>query len=113
MRPPQWDQRFLSQDGTKQRSLALTLRVGECMTGAGGDGGPRGIFLLILKIHRIMINGWEICWLQSTCTSKHVPQSAMSYQEEKMITEQTLTYDKRLMDSSIRQTPDKDMSETN
>lgn len=26
-----------------------TFRLGECMTGAGGEGGPRGIFLLILK----------------------------------------------------------------
>lgn len=25
-----------------------TFLLGECMTGAGGDGGPRGIFLLIL-----------------------------------------------------------------
>lgn len=27
----------------------ITFRLGECMTGAGGEGGPRGIFLLILK----------------------------------------------------------------
>ena len=29
-------------------SRAVTLRVGECRTGAGGDGGPLGIFLLVL-----------------------------------------------------------------
>ena len=27
----------------------VTFLVGECITGAGGDGGGRGIFLLILK----------------------------------------------------------------
>lgn len=26
-----------------------TFLLGECITGAGGDGGPRGIFLLILN----------------------------------------------------------------
>lgn len=26
-----------------------TFLLGECITGAGGEGGPRGIFLLILK----------------------------------------------------------------
>lgn len=31
-------------------SFTVTLRVGECITGAGGEGGPLGIFLLILKI---------------------------------------------------------------
>lgn len=30
-------------------SLTVTFLVGECSTGAGGDGGPLGIFLLILK----------------------------------------------------------------
>ena len=30
-------------------SFTLTLRVGECITGAGGEGGPRGIFLFILR----------------------------------------------------------------
>lgn len=30
-------------------SLTETLRVGECITGAGGNGGPRGIFLFILN----------------------------------------------------------------
>lgn len=30
-------------------SFTVTFLVGECMTGAGGDGGPRGIFLLILQ----------------------------------------------------------------
>jgi hypothetical protein len=29
--------------------IQLTFLVGECITGAGGEGGPRGIFLLILK----------------------------------------------------------------
>lgn len=29
-------------------SFTVTFLVGECITGAGGDGGPRGIFLLIL-----------------------------------------------------------------
>lgn len=33
----------------KSRMLVfLTFLLGECITGAGGDGGPRGIFLLIL-----------------------------------------------------------------
>ena len=27
----------------------LTFLLGECMTGAGGDGGPRGIFLFTLS----------------------------------------------------------------
>lgn len=26
-----------------------TFLLGECITGAGGEGGPRGIFLLILN----------------------------------------------------------------
>lgn len=30
-------------------STNCTFLLGECMTGAGGEGGPRGIFLLILK----------------------------------------------------------------
>ena len=30
-------------------SLTVTLRLGECMTGAGGDGGPFGIFLFVLQ----------------------------------------------------------------
>lgn len=30
------------------RNQTPTFLLGECMTGAGGDGGPRGIFLLIL-----------------------------------------------------------------
>ena len=29
-------------------SLAVVLRGGECKTGAGGDGGARGILLFIL-----------------------------------------------------------------
>ena len=29
-------------------SLTVTLRVGEWSTGAGGDGGPLGIFLFTL-----------------------------------------------------------------
>jgi hypothetical protein len=29
--------------------LGRTFLVGECNTGAGGEGGPRGIFVLILK----------------------------------------------------------------
>ena len=28
-------------------SFWVSFLVGECMTGAGGDGGPRGIFLLV------------------------------------------------------------------
>lgn len=31
-------------------SFTVTLRVGLCNTGAGGDGGPRGIFLLIRNL---------------------------------------------------------------
>jgi len=27
----------------------MTFRVGECITGAGGEGGARGIFWFILK----------------------------------------------------------------
>ena len=27
---------------------ALTFLLGECITGAGGEGGPRGIFLFVL-----------------------------------------------------------------
>lgn len=30
--------------------LIVTLRVGECITGAGGEGGPRGVFGLILNL---------------------------------------------------------------
>lgn len=37
-------------------SLTVTLRVGECITGAGGEGGPLGIFLLILKKKNISIS---------------------------------------------------------
>jgi len=29
-------------------SFAVTFLVGECNTGAGGEGGPRGILVLIL-----------------------------------------------------------------
>jgi len=29
--------------------VKLTFLLGECRTGAGGDGGPLGIFLLILE----------------------------------------------------------------
>ena len=32
-----------------QTRAKITFRLGECITGAGGEGGPRGIFLLILK----------------------------------------------------------------
>lgn len=35
------------QLSTEKKLLAFL--VGECRTGAGGEGGPRGIFLLILK----------------------------------------------------------------
>ena len=31
-------------------SSAVTLRGGEWSTGAGGDGGPRGIFLFVLNL---------------------------------------------------------------
>ena len=31
-------------------SFTVTFRVGECMTGAGGDGGPLGTFELILNL---------------------------------------------------------------
>lgn len=46
-------------------SANCTFLLGECMTGAGGDGGPRGIFLLILKhnytheISSVFSSGWE------------------------------------------------------
>lgn len=33
----------------RSRNGLLTFLVGECITGAGGDGGPLGIFLLILN----------------------------------------------------------------
>jgi hypothetical protein len=29
------------------RSSAVTLRGGECITGTGGEGGPRGTFLFL------------------------------------------------------------------
>ena len=32
------------------RFRRITFRFGECMTGAGGEGGPRGIFLLVLNL---------------------------------------------------------------
>lgn len=31
-------------------SFTVVFLVGECITGAGGDGGPRGIFLLVLNL---------------------------------------------------------------
>ena len=31
-------------------SLTDTLRVGECNTGAGGEGGPWGIFVFVLNL---------------------------------------------------------------
>ena len=31
-------------------SFTVTFLVGECMTGAGGDGGPLGTFELILNL---------------------------------------------------------------
>ena len=31
-------------------SFTIVFLVGECITGAGGDGGPRGIFLLVLNL---------------------------------------------------------------
>jgi len=31
-------------------SFTVTLRLGECITGAGGDGGPLGIFLFVLQL---------------------------------------------------------------
>lgn len=34
-------------------SFTVTFLVGECITGAGGEGGPLGIFLLILMIINI------------------------------------------------------------
>jgi len=34
-------------------SFTVTLRLGECITGAGGDGGPLGIFLFVLQNHSI------------------------------------------------------------
>lgn len=33
----------------KPKGKNVTFLLGECMTGAGGEGGPRGIFLFILK----------------------------------------------------------------
>ena len=31
-------------------SFCVSFLVGECITGAGGDGGPLGIFLLVLNL---------------------------------------------------------------
>ena len=33
--------------------------MGECITGAGGDGGPLGIFLFVLKL---MMKSSEFCF---------------------------------------------------
>ena len=33
-----------------------TFLVGECITGAGGEGGPRGTFLLILKYDKELVS---------------------------------------------------------
>lgn len=38
-------------------SFTVTFLVGECITGAGGDGGPLGIFLLILQFDRTELLG--------------------------------------------------------
>lgn len=50
-------QLFFVTDHTmhKEANIPLTFLVGECITGAGGEGGPLGIFLLILK-HLTTIN---------------------------------------------------------
>lgn len=38
----------------KLSSIELqTFLLGECMTGAGGDGGPLGIFLFVLKTKKL------------------------------------------------------------
>lgn len=41
-------------------SFTLTFRLGECMTGAGGEGGPRGIFLFVLgggrRLDRVLMS---------------------------------------------------------
>lgn len=37
-----------------------TFLVGECNTGAGGEGGPLGIFLLILKKKKIQIYQYDL-----------------------------------------------------
>ena len=31
-----------------QKNMFQTFLLGECMTGAGGEGGPLGIFLFVL-----------------------------------------------------------------
>ena len=33
----------------KASIVMVTFLVGECSTGAGGEGGPRGILVLVLK----------------------------------------------------------------
>lgn len=37
-----------------------TFLLGECITGAGGEGGPRGIFLLILNNEENNYNQYAI-----------------------------------------------------
>lgn len=44
----------------KPEGKNVTFLLGECMTGAGGEGGPRGIFLLILK-HSYSITFLHLC----------------------------------------------------
>ena len=58
-------------------SLTVTFLLGECMTGAGGEGGPRGIFLLVLRNKlcnesnlRILRHGWH---LQARTGTGHQP----------------------------------------
>lgn len=36
--------------------LVHTFLLGECITGAGGDGGPLGIFLFVLDVQKIIIS---------------------------------------------------------
>lgn len=51
-------------------SANCTFLLGECITGAGGEGGPRGIFLLILK-HTIIPSNFLIYQIAGAGTHRY------------------------------------------
>ena len=46
-------------------TFSHTFLLGECITGAGGEGGPLGIFLFVLKIYKTSVR------LLLRCASKY------------------------------------------
>ena len=49
------------------KNIIYCYRPGECMTGAGGLGGPRGIFLLVLNLGGSIGSDWASTILMIRC----------------------------------------------